>query len=381
MPNTNAQTIHQMGGAINAVVKQATGRQNVENIDMDFVTVAQNKRILAITESGSIVSFFTPASIALGKLKGVIAPTLDGVDSLEVYINGVNQWDEEWEVGFLNSSTGANQTANDAIRSKNYIPVFNVEYYITSPMNTSGKRIYLYYYDGNKGFLGRVLLDDAHTGNGYGKGLFTPPANAKYLRFASANQTIPIAYNNDISINYPATDTAYHPHNGKTQSIVFSPTPGTVYGGEVEIGEDGTGTLTVTHGIVDLGTLTWRYLSDSAKPYFTANLEPMKLATALFNENYTQTLIPPNNPESPDKSIYNAAFFVSAHNVIIRDESYRTAASFKTAMSGVMLVYELTTPATYTISTQPITSLVGQNTVFTNVDEIEVTHYEYGEVI
>ena len=49
MPNTNAQTIHQMGQAINSVVRQATGRDAVGNIDMDFVTVAQNKSIRAIS--------------------------------------------------------------------------------------------------------------------------------------------------------------------------------------------------------------------------------------------------------------------------------------------------------------------------------------------
>lgn len=41
MPNTNFQTFHQMGQAINEVVRQATGRDAVQNIDMDHVTVAQ----------------------------------------------------------------------------------------------------------------------------------------------------------------------------------------------------------------------------------------------------------------------------------------------------------------------------------------------------
>ena len=59
MNNTNCQTIHQMGQAINKVVRQATGRDAVENIDMDHVTVAQTKHYEEISVSGDIVSFIT----------------------------------------------------------------------------------------------------------------------------------------------------------------------------------------------------------------------------------------------------------------------------------------------------------------------------------
>lgn len=51
VPNTNSQTIHQMGLAINAVVRQATGRDVVQNIDMDWVTVAQNKTVQVFSNS------------------------------------------------------------------------------------------------------------------------------------------------------------------------------------------------------------------------------------------------------------------------------------------------------------------------------------------
>ena len=59
MPNTNFQTIHQMQRAINDFVKQATGRDNVQNIDIDHVTVAQNKHFEEASASGRIVSFTT----------------------------------------------------------------------------------------------------------------------------------------------------------------------------------------------------------------------------------------------------------------------------------------------------------------------------------
>lgn len=63
MPNTNFQTIHQMGQAINEVVKQATGRDVVQNIDMDHVTVAQNRYYAEEDISGRLVSFNAGVSV------------------------------------------------------------------------------------------------------------------------------------------------------------------------------------------------------------------------------------------------------------------------------------------------------------------------------
>lgn len=57
MPNTNFQTFHQMGSAISDFVKQATGRDNVQNIDMDHVTVAQNHVYDEVDVSGRVVHF------------------------------------------------------------------------------------------------------------------------------------------------------------------------------------------------------------------------------------------------------------------------------------------------------------------------------------
>jgi hypothetical protein len=51
-------------------------------------------------------------------------------------------------------------------------------------------------------------------------------------------------YNNDISINYPSTDTSYHAFVGQSITIEIG---STVYGGEYDAR---TGVLTVTHGYI-----------------------------------------------------------------------------------------------------------------------------------
>ena len=77
MSNTNFQTFHQMGSAINSVVRQATGRDNVQNIDMDYVTVAQNKRLMEEIITGNPASFVTNIVGPLDYLMAKINPVQD----------------------------------------------------------------------------------------------------------------------------------------------------------------------------------------------------------------------------------------------------------------------------------------------------------------
>ena len=116
--------------------------------------------------------------------------------------------------------------------------------------------------------------------------------------------------------------------------------------------------LNGTYGFVDLGSLDWTYITSSSKPFFTVDLEPMKLRCPLICAKYTQTNYAPNNENAPDNSIYNNGYFSSPQNVIIYDSAYTDAATFKTAMSGVYLVYELATPTTPTITKEQFDALL-----------------------
>lgn len=79
MGNTNFQTIHQMGTAISDIVKQATGRDNVQNVVMDHVTVAQNHRYEEVDLSGQVVSFQAgEAGLTFEKMVVHIEPVQSG---------------------------------------------------------------------------------------------------------------------------------------------------------------------------------------------------------------------------------------------------------------------------------------------------------------
>ena len=132
---------------------------------------------------------------------------------------------------------------------------------------------------------------------------------------------------------------------------------GTVYGGELNIG---TGVLTVTYGIVDLRTLTWIY-QDTVPRFYTIGLADSIVKPTvntevgdLFCSNYKTGIVP--TAITPDKEIGVA----TSGNLFIKDTNYTDIATFETAMTGVMLVYELATPETYILTSQQMLQLLDQ---------------------
>ena len=104
------------------------------------------------------------------------------------------------------------------------------------------------------------------------------------------------------------------------------------------------GTVTRRYGIVDLGTLTWTYANNlfvssslSTRKAGSNNLICNKYVT---HEGSRETI--------SDKQIcsYNQS---DNYGIVVSDSSYTDAATFKTAMSGVYLVYELATTTTATV--------------------------------
>lgn len=109
-------------------------------------------------------------------------------------------------------------------------------------------------------------------------------------------------------------------------------------------------------GSVDLGTLEWSRTTSYDAPLFYANLNDkaqkqvigMLCGRYTFSGSFSGAQIFASN--SADKSIGDC---YSNKQVFVRDDAYTDAATFKTAMSSVMLNYELATPTTDPID--PIT--------------------------
>lgn len=109
---------------------------------------------------------------------------------------------------------------------------------------------------------------------------------------------------------------------------------------------EASGRVTRKYGVVDLGTLSWS-VYDTNKFYTTISNMKMPVETSDRNkgmicERYT----PSTNLSLSDIDDKAYLKFNQSENFWVKDSSYSDATTFKTALSGIMLIYEKATPTT-----------------------------------
>ena len=142
---------------------------------------------------------------------------ITGFTGVNVTQTGANVWDEEIELGSINSH-GELVPSTTTVRCKNPIPVKpNANYYFLSVSGTSETKFgFIYFYDQNLNFISS-WSSEARVYNTQ----ITTPNNCYFMRFRMAS-SYGTTYNNDIYINYPST----------TYPIALGRT---VYGGQVNL--------------------------------------------------------------------------------------------------------------------------------------------------
>ena len=145
-------------------------------------------------------------AIKVGRSDSLFASLAGNKLNKDAWKKGFNKWDEEWEVGSISSSTGADTTASDRIRSKNYIPCNpDTFYYWNFPADTG---VLIVYYDEDKSIV--------KTGSGWWnvRAAWETPSAAHYMRFTT-NAAYGTSYNNNICINISGEHNGeYVPYNG-----------------------------------------------------------------------------------------------------------------------------------------------------------------------
>ena len=242
------------GAQWRVLVSQINGTAIEAGVASSGTTLQRNYATFTLTETTSVrlqlqfLSSYDTLQYERGQLERGSTATawapysnvcpITGHDTVDVIINGVNVWDEEWENGGIRSSDGTNSTDANRIRAKNLIPIVGTTYYVKAPSNLTA-----FYYDMNKDFMESKPMGSNIT--------FIPINGAKYMRFTVGSSSNPVTtYNNDISINYPSTDTDYHAYVGTTHTTSLGQT---VYGGSLDVG---SGVLTVTAAYLKLNTST-----------------------------------------------------------------------------------------------------------------------------
>ena len=130
---------------------------------------------------------------------------------------GINQWDEVWEQGSINDSTGEPSTSSYYSRSKYFIKVIpNTSYYFYSKTSA---QVVMYEYDYNHNYIGLKVVTNS---------VQTTRNNTYYIRIRISGGDYT---QGNVSINYPSTDTSYHAFVGQSFNITFS-IP--IYGGSYD---------------------------------------------------------------------------------------------------------------------------------------------------
>lgn len=344
------------------------------------------------TASGAIATFETNIETAFVSLKSDINPVQDlhgytkpwsgggGKNKLEITattqtINGITfTIDNEGVIttsGTFSENTNLAVTTNFFLKAGTYIlngcpSGGSYSRYVVRIENASAQKLALDMGNGEQFTLAedtyvwcRIYL---YSSDGIGK-IFKP-----MVRLATESDSSFAPYENICPISgFSALNVTLADENMQTVDTVTVNFGQTVYGGVADVTN---GKVTITHGIVDLGSLSWTYYQDGI---FFATLTGRKQGISnLICSNYKTSSVHYWTSLEDNSVVGNSA----NANVYVRDTNYSDVATFTTAMDGVQLVYELATPIEIDTTPETLTAIVGQNNVYSDTNgDTEVEYY------
>lgn len=264
---------------------------------------------------------------------------------------GFNLWDEQWELGTINSS-GGNSTTTDRIRAKNYVPVIPGTTYFLNGW------VYVWTYAADKSYVARIDHGGIGGTSSVDHNTITIPDNVRYLRFTVV-PSYGTTYNHDICINVsdPARNGDYEPYWESELAIPVS----TYFPTGMKSAGTARDALYADHadmliGSVDLGTLSWNRTSTETQNKYRFYSSQLNNVIARPSSNNTVGNIlcaeyPSIGGNEPYINVTGVA--VNATGVVLvydPDFAESAASEIGAALSGVILYYELATPTVTPIS-------------------------------
>ena len=314
----------------------------------------------------NVVAEINPVQSGSGNPSPSNIRPITGHTEVNVTRTGANVWDEEWELGSIDDSTGANSSGS-VIRAKNYISVIQGLTYYVNKWQSDG--IYaLYAYDANHNYLGKLTASNAR--------LLTIPQGCAYIRFRTY-VAYGTTYNHDISINYPATDTAYHAYAGSTTaSLSWQTEAGTVYGGTIDVA---TGVLTVTHvkwTPVATGVSSVTMTDGNAGYRFSTYAQTPAHSTGDVSDTISNFAVYSGNWSYPNAVNLSGSNSSAAFVCLSATLGVTTVAQFNQwiADNGYYVVYAIATPQTYQLTPQQLMTILGTNNVWADTGNVSVKY-------
>lgn len=326
-----------------------TDFNNGDVVECSLFTITDlTQMFIAGNEPATVEEFYERMPIGVD-MNAYDEGALINLNPNSIRTNGFNQWDEQWELGTFNDNgEEVTTSANDTIRNKNYTRVLSdTAYYFNIPNAANGSYMgYAYFYDTEKTYVGKKAI----AGSAYS--IVTTPSNCAYMRFVLRKE-YGTTYKNDICINLSHTgyrNGEYEPYTEFIHDLSWvrkyfphgMRSAGSIYD-EIRYNEAAEQWEAVQRvGVVDLGNLNWtlagtRFVSSDISSYIAAPTVTSEVAMVRCSKY---------NSITADK-VYTQNIGIAIHPngaVWIYDSSYTDAASFKAAMSGVMLNYELAEP-------------------------------------
>lgn len=217
-----------------------------------------------------------------------------------------------------------------------------------------------------------VSINDYETGNSATSLTIQTTENDKYivafvyLESADTGKTQQEILDS-VQVEKGSTATTYEPYKGNTYSVDWTSEAGTVYGGTDEAVGGG---LESTYAMVDLGTLNWGKYSVAQGTLFRTTINDSVDQTSTVKSNALCSAY----PTVAQAKRAEGTMSVNGHSFDIIDSRYTNAADFKSSMSGVQLCYELATPVTYQLTPQEVETLKGQNHVWSDAGDVDITY-------
>lgn len=293
---------------------------------------------------------------------------ISGWDSLNLNQAGVNLANPTvYKQGYVLGSDGSESAqANYCITDKCIITA-GKDYILRfkeNPGTLSDNAIRIGFYKKDGTFIIRSVRTNATT-------YFTAPSDTAYCVLSYNNTPSSDNYKWDIMLNEGQTALDYIPYQGQNHTTTF---PNTEYGGKV-VWKDGAVKAVIDRAIVDLGSLDWDYRSGEQQKFFDSS--PVTGMKSLLYDSdlskFDSDIFVTKNPNVGWGNMSNCSFGVLNTRFRIRWEDYTDYTLFKNAVNNHYIVYELETPTEITLTPETIELLKGQNVLWTDGDNIELT--------
>ena len=360
--------------------------KNVYTIDLtqwfaNDPSIAENAYTKETAQAGSGIQWLKDNGFDFSKYIPHNTGTIESVDVTGKEVVGFNLFDGTHTTGkAIAANSGAIENSGGTLCISDYISVIGgVDYYLSSHQLGSGG-YGLAWYDANKNYISGIV---SSMGSSNVQGIITSPFNAKYIIF-TYNSNFDDETNICLNLSKPTgtpKNGDYVPYEKYTYPITETTLRGLykLVGDEIKANGDrleSDGTHEVRYGIVDLGTLTYTYNNS----LFYADMpsdSKSNIAGGIQALCEIYTSYKGSSAQMPDKTIVvNNLTYGGTKTVFIKDTSYTDATTFKTAMNGVYLIYELATPTTEQLApyTNPQISIVGGTEQFITNTDVPVGH-------